>query len=70
MELDSLSTFAGVARSGSFASHAREKGTDPSSVSRQMAALEDERRRSLGGLVGNDLGCLRRALANASCGIV
>ena len=42
MELDSLSTFAGVARSGSFASHAREKGTDPSSVSRQMAALEDE----------------------------
>lgn len=42
MDVDSLSTFSGVARSGSFASHAREKGTDPSSVSRQIAALEEE----------------------------
>ena len=42
MDTDSLSTFSGVARSGSFASHARNKGTDPSSVSRQIAALEKE----------------------------
>lgn len=41
MDLDSLITFTGVARSGSFASHARERGIDPSSVSRQIAALED-----------------------------
>jgi len=41
MDLESLSTFAGVARSGSFARHARDKGIDPSSVSRQIAALED-----------------------------
>lgn len=42
MDMDSLVTFSGVARSGSFASHARDKGTDPSSVSRQIAALEEE----------------------------
>ena len=41
MDLESLITFTGVARSGSFASHARERGIDPSSVSRQIAALED-----------------------------
>lgn len=42
MDLESLSTFAGVARSGSFAGHARDRGIDPSSVSRQIAALEDQ----------------------------
>ncbi len=41
MDIESLITFTGVARSGSFASHARERGIDPSSVSRQIAALED-----------------------------
>lgn len=42
MDIESLTTFSGVARSGSFAGHAREKGTDPSSVSRQVAALEED----------------------------
>lgn len=42
MDFESLSTFSGVARSGSFANYAREKGADPSWVSRQIAALESE----------------------------
>ena len=37
-----LRTFVAVARAGSFAAVARERGADPSSVSRQVAALEAE----------------------------
>ena len=41
MDLDSLHTFAAVVRLGSFAAVARERGVDPSSVSRQIATLEE-----------------------------
>ena len=37
-----LRTFAAVAAAGSFAGHARDLGVDPSSVSRDVAALEAE----------------------------
>ncbi|MGR3502627.1 LysR family transcriptional regulator [Pseudaestuariivita sp.] len=40
MDIALLRTFAGVARAGSFAAHAREVGVDPSSISRQVAQLE------------------------------
>jgi DNA-binding transcriptional LysR family regulator len=42
MEIDALRLFIQVARRGSFAIAARERGTDPSSVSRTIASLEDE----------------------------
>jgi len=42
MEIESLRLFIQVARRGSFAIVARDRGTDPSSVSRTIAALEDE----------------------------
>jgi len=42
MEIDTLRTFIQVARRGSFAVVARDRGTDPSSVSRTIASLEDE----------------------------
>ena len=42
MDLDALHTFTDVVRRGSFAAVARERGVDPSSVSRQIAVLEDE----------------------------
>ena len=42
MELDALATALAVARLGSFAAVARERGVDPSSVSRQVAGLEGE----------------------------
>ena len=42
MELATLHTFVAVARTGSFAARARDLGVDPSSVSRAVAALEDE----------------------------
>lgn len=40
MNLPDLSLFLDVARQGSFAAVARDRGTDPSSVSRSIAALE------------------------------
>ncbi|EFL90918.1 LysR family transcriptional regulator [Ahrensia sp. R2A130] len=42
MDIDVLHTFIDVFRHGSFASAARERNVDPSSVSRQIAVLEDE----------------------------
>lgn len=42
MDIALLQTFAAVARAGSFAAHARDRGVDPSSVSRAVAALEEE----------------------------
>lgn len=42
METKALETFVAVARVGSFAKVARERGTDPSSVSRTIAELEAE----------------------------
>ncbi|HLI99847.1 MAG TPA: LysR family transcriptional regulator [Bradyrhizobium sp.] len=42
MDIESLRIFVRVARRGSFAVVARDCGTDPSSVSRTIAALEDE----------------------------
>jgi DNA-binding transcriptional LysR family regulator len=44
MDIETLRTFVQVARRGSFAVVARDRGTDPSSVSRTIAALEDELR--------------------------
>lgn len=44
MDIDTLRTFVQVARRGSFAVVARDRGTDPSSVSRTIASLEDELR--------------------------
>lgn len=40
MDLDALALFLDVVRKGSFASAARDRGVDPSSVSRAIAALE------------------------------
>jgi DNA-binding transcriptional LysR family regulator len=42
MDFTALKTFVDVARLGSFAHAARERGLDPSWVSRSVAALEDE----------------------------
>jgi DNA-binding transcriptional LysR family regulator len=42
MDTDVLRVFAAVARRGSFAAVARVRATDPSAVSRGIAALEDE----------------------------
>ncbi len=42
MDLDALRTLVAVVRAGSFAAVARDRGVDPSSVSRQIAALETE----------------------------
>ena len=42
MELDALRTLVAVVRAGSFAAVARDRGVDPSSVSRQIANLETE----------------------------
>jgi len=42
MDIESLRIFVRVARRGSFAVVARDCGTDPSSISRTIAALEDE----------------------------
>jgi DNA-binding transcriptional LysR family regulator len=42
MDIEALRIFVRVARRGSFAVVARECGTDPSSISRTIAALEDE----------------------------
>ncbi len=42
MESSLLKVAADVARAGSFAAVARDTGVDPSSISRQVAALEDE----------------------------
>src|SRR5579872_6717564 len=42
MDIETLRLFVQVARRGSFAIVARDRGTDPSSVSRTIAALEDE----------------------------
>ena len=42
MDIALLKTFAAVARSGSFAAHARERNVDPSSISRAVATLENE----------------------------
>lgn len=42
MDIETLRLFIQVARRGSFATVARDRGTDPSSVSRTIAALEDE----------------------------
>jgi DNA-binding transcriptional LysR family regulator len=44
MDIEILRTFVQVARRGSFAVVARDRGTDPSSVSRTIASLEDELR--------------------------
>ena len=44
MDIESLRLFVQVARRGSFALVARDRGTDPSSVSRTIASLEDELR--------------------------
>lgn len=44
MDIETLRTFIRVARRGSFAVVARDKSTDPSSVSRTIASLEDELR--------------------------
>jgi DNA-binding transcriptional LysR family regulator len=42
MDIETLRIFVRVARRGSFAVVARDSGTDPSSISRAVAALEDE----------------------------
>ncbi len=42
MDIETLRIFVRVARRGSFAVVARDYGTDPSSISRAIAALEDE----------------------------
>jgi len=42
MDLIELEIFAAVARAGSFASAARRRGTDPSSISRSIGTLEAE----------------------------
>lgn len=42
MDIEALRIFVRVARRGSFAVVARDCGTDPSSISRAIAALEDE----------------------------
>jgi DNA-binding transcriptional LysR family regulator len=42
MDIDNLRIFVRVARRGSFAVVARDCGTDPSSISRAIAALEDK----------------------------
>ncbi len=42
MDIEALRIFVQVARRGSFAVVARDRGTDPSSVSRTVASLEDE----------------------------
>ena len=42
MDIETLRIFVRVARRGSFAVVARDSGTDPSSISRAIAALEDE----------------------------
>ena len=42
MDTGTLHSFVAVARAGSFAAHARERGVDPSSISRAMALLERE----------------------------
>jgi DNA-binding transcriptional LysR family regulator len=42
MDTGALETFVEVMRRGSFAAVARDRGTDPSSISRQIAALEEE----------------------------
>ena len=42
MDLDALRIFVGVMRRGSFAAVARDRGVDPSSISRTIANLEDE----------------------------
>jgi DNA-binding transcriptional LysR family regulator len=42
METENLRIFVEVARRGSFAAVARDRGVDPSSVSRAVALLEDE----------------------------
>jgi DNA-binding transcriptional LysR family regulator len=44
MDIEALRIFVQVARRGSFAIVARDRGTDPSSVSRTVASLEDELR--------------------------
>ena len=44
LDIESLRLFVQVARRGSFAVVARDRGTDPSSVSRTIASLEDELR--------------------------
>jgi DNA-binding transcriptional LysR family regulator len=41
MDLDDLTLFAETARLGSFAAVAKARGTDPSTISRKLAALED-----------------------------
>jgi DNA-binding transcriptional LysR family regulator len=41
MDLDDLTLFAETARFGSFAAVAKARGTDPSTISRRLAALED-----------------------------
>jgi DNA-binding transcriptional LysR family regulator len=41
MDLADLSLFAETARAGSFAAVAKARGTDPSTISRRLAALED-----------------------------
>ena len=42
MDTETLETFVEVMRRGSFAAVARDRGTDPSSISRQIAGLEQE----------------------------
>ncbi|HET9538351.1 MAG TPA: LysR family transcriptional regulator [Mesorhizobium sp.] len=42
MDIETLRIFGDVARRGSFAVVARDRNTDPSSVSRTIASLEDE----------------------------
>src|SRR4051812_19530434 len=42
MDIDALKTFVSVAQQGSFAAVARDLAVDPSSVSRNIALLEDE----------------------------
>ena len=42
MDTGALETFVEVMRRGSFAAVARDRGTDPSSISRQIAGLEEE----------------------------
>ncbi len=44
MDIETLRIFIQVARRGSFAEVARDRGTDPSSISRAIASLEDELR--------------------------
>jgi DNA-binding transcriptional LysR family regulator len=44
MDIETLRTFIQVARRGSFAVVARDRGSDPSSVSRTVASLEEELR--------------------------